>query len=98
MEESKGKDEFTQVYLDTTTFAEVWASNLTTNEIAAELTASWYAIDGQMKHTTSQSLILPANKATPLQRIPYKSEWGDPHRFDRARQACSRRPHAEPIC
>ena len=77
IEEKKSKNQFTNVHIDTTTFAEVWASNLTTETVVAELSVSWHTLGGDVKHSIQENVALSANGASSLKRNAYEADWGD---------------------
>ncbi|KKA20968.1 Glycoside hydrolase family 2 protein [Rasamsonia emersonii CBS 393.64] len=73
------ENEFTKVFIRRTTYADIWASNVTTEPVNVELTVSFFSvIDGTKLSTVVEDIHLPANRSIELKRIQFSDDWGVP--------------------
>nr|WNZ75368.1 hypothetical protein [Trichoderma harzianum] len=76
-------DEFTRVYVERVTSADVWASNCTTSEAKLTITVAFYSVlDGKLLASKSEEVTLPPNRSTELQKVKFEEkEWGVKQEF-----------------
>ena len=73
--DEKAANEFTKVFVDRSTYAEVWASNLTTAPVDMELDILFITISGgNHVHHINQTVTLAANRSVELCRKAFPDE------------------------
>lgn len=74
--EEHKKNEFTSVYVEKRTYADVWASNCGTEEAKLTLTVSFYSLrDGTVLSSTNEEISLPANRSAELKPVEFQKSW-----------------------
>jgi beta-mannosidase len=70
-------DEFTRVYIEQVTTADVWASNCTVCGENLTVTTAFYSVlDGKLLASKSEEVKLPPNRSTELRRLKFEEdEW-----------------------
>jgi beta-mannosidase len=71
------QSEFTQVYIDKKTIADVWASNCTLDTIEVDLIIAFHSVSEgkRLSQTTTRKSLAP-NQSMDLARVEYEKPWG----------------------
>lgn len=73
------KDEFTKVYVERTTYADVWVSNLTIETKELVLSLTFFSIsDGTVLSTSRRNVTLLPNRSVGLESIAFDKGWSEP--------------------
>ncbi|KAF2095313.1 glycoside hydrolase family 2 protein [Rhizodiscina lignyota] len=70
------KDKYTKVFIDRTTYVDIWGSNLTTKSIAAEILIAFFSIkDGTLLSRKQSQFDLAPNRSAELTSFDFEKDW-----------------------